>query len=144
MLTCAKLHTVAHASVDVMDETFVVAAPARVAAAFADPRRWPVLWPDLDLRVIADRGDLGVRWRVVGEWAGSMEVWLEAVGDGTVLHYFLHLVRSDPTAALSVRAAAREAARRHRAAKALAFALKDRLEEGREPGTAARRPEPRA
>lgn len=61
-----------------------------------------------------------------------MEVWLEAVGDGTVLHWFL---RVDPVGeALPPRAATREVVRRQRAAKALAFALKDRLEAGRPPG----------
>jgi hypothetical protein len=61
-----------------------------------------------------------------------MEVWLEAVGDGTVLHWFL---RVDPVGEpLTRRAATREGVRRQRAAKAVAFALKDRLEAGRPPG----------
>lgn len=116
-----------------VDETFLAVPPARLAAEFADPTRWRRLWPDLVLRVFADRGEKGVRWSVVGDaWRGSMEVWLEAVGDGTVLHYFL---RIDPVGApLSRRAAIREGVRRQRAAKALAFALKDRLEAGRPPG----------
>jgi hypothetical protein len=121
------------AAVDVVDETFLAVPPQRLAAEFADPARWRNLWPDLDLRVFADRGDQGVRWSVVGDtWRGSMEVWLEAVGDGTVLHWFL---RVDPVGApLGRRAATREVVRRQRAAKALAFALKDRLEAGRPPG----------
>lgn len=121
------------AGVDVMDETFLVVPPARLAQEFADPAAWRRLWPDLDLRVFADRGEAGIRWTVVGDaWRGSMEVWLEAVGDGTVLHYFL---RVDPLGApLAPREAAREAVRRQRAAKAVAFALKDRLEAGRPPG----------
>ena len=70
-----------------VDETFLAVPPQRLAAEFADPARWRSLWPDLDLRVFADRGAQGVRWSVVGDaWRGSMEVWLEAVGDGTVLH----------------------------------------------------------
>lgn len=121
------------ATVDVVDETFLAVPPERLAAEFADPDRWRDLWPDLALRVFADRGAQGVRWSVVGDaWRGSMEVWLEAVGDGTVLHYFL---RVDPVGgALGRRAATREAVRRQRAAKAVAFALKDRLEQGRPPG----------
>lgn len=121
------------AAVDVVDETFLAVPPERLAAEFADPARWRSLWPDLDLRVFADRGAQGVRWSVVGDaWRGSMEVWLEAVGDGTVLHWFL---RVDPVGApLGRRAATREVVRRQRAAKALAFALKDRLEAGRPPG----------
>ncbi|MEJ2861871.1 polyketide cyclase / dehydrase and lipid transport [Actinomycetospora flava] len=125
------------ATVDVVDETFLAVAPARLAPEFSDPAVWRRLWPDLALRVFADRGDKGVRWSVVGDaWQGSMEVWLEAVGDGTVLHYFL---RVDPVGAqLSPRAATREAVRRQRAAKALAFGLKDRLEAGRPPGVPPR------
>jgi hypothetical protein len=66
-----------------------------------------------------------------------MEVWLEPVLDGTVLHYYL---RADSTDAagrpvpLPPRKAAREVARRQRAAKAIGLALKDRLEAGRAPG----------
>jgi hypothetical protein len=121
------------ATVDVVDETFLAVPPERLAAEFADPEGWRDLWPDLALRVFADRGPQGVRWSVVGDaWRGSMEVWLEAVGDGTVLHYFL---RVDPVGeALTRRAATREAVRRQRAAKAVAFGLKDRLEAGRPPG----------
>jgi hypothetical protein len=66
-----------------------------------------------------------------------MEVWLEAVLDGTVVHYFL---RADPTGpdglptTWSRRRATAEAQRRQRAAKKIAFALKARLEAGRAPG----------
>ena len=118
---------------DVVDETFLAVPPERVAAEFADPAAWRRFWPDLALRVFTDRGVQGVRWSVVGDdRRGSMEVWLEVVGDGTVLHWFL---RVDPVGApLSRRAATREGVRRQRAAKAVAFALKDRLEAGRPPG----------
>ncbi|WP_116708946.1 polyketide cyclase / dehydrase and lipid transport [Actinomycetospora cinnamomea] len=128
------------AAVDVVDETFLAVPPERLAREFADPARWRRLWPDLDLRVFADRGPQGVRWSVVGDaWRGSMEVWLEAVGDGTVLHWFL---RVDPVGApLGRRAATREAQRRQRAAKVLAFALKDRLEAGRPPGVPPAHPD---
>lgn len=121
------------ATVDVVDETFLAVPPGRVATEFCDPAAWRRLWPDLALRVFADRGEKGLRWSVVGDaWQGSMEVWLEAVGDGTVLHYFL---RVDPLGRpLTRRAATREGVRRQRAAKALAFRLKDRLEAGRPPG----------
>lgn len=131
-------------TVDVMDETFLVAPPAMVAAAFADPTLWPRLWPDLDLRVLVDRGDEGIRWTVSGGWTGSMEVWLEPVLDGTVLHYFLRVDPDGDTPRLrrrgmGRRAVVRETLARQRAAKRVAFALKDRLEGGRPPGVA---PEP--
>ena len=80
-------------SVDVVDETFVAVPPDVLAAEFATPARWRTLWPDLDLEVVTDRGAAGFRWTVTGALVGSMEVWLEPVLDGTVLHYFL---RADP------------------------------------------------
>ena len=80
-------------SVDVVDETFVVVPPQVLAAEFATPARWRALWPDLDLRGHDRPGAAGFRWTVTGRLVGSMEVWLEPVLDGTVLHYFL---RADP------------------------------------------------
>jgi hypothetical protein len=124
-------------SVDVVDETFLAVEPAAVAAELASPARWRVLWPDLDLEVATDRGEKGVRWTVRGALVGSMEVWLEPVLDGTVLHYFL---RADPPGPdgtpqpLPVRRGAAMARARQRAAKTIAFALKARLEGGRAPG----------
>ncbi len=124
-------------SVDVVDETFLAVAPALVAAEFAEPARWPALWPDLRLEVMTDRGLEGVRWTVAGALVGSMEVWLEPVLDGTVVHYFLRADPVGPDGAprpASPRRAAAEARRRQRQAKAIAFACKDRLETGRAPG----------
>ena len=121
-------------TVDVMDETCVVAPPSVLAAASAGPATWARWWPDLTLTVVADRGDEGIRWAVSGAWTGSMELWLEAVLDGTVVHYFLRMDPADPDAALSRRAARREADARHRAAKRIAFTLKDRIEGARPPG----------
>jgi hypothetical protein len=124
-------------SVDVVDETFVAVPPDVLVVEFATPDRWRTLWPDLDLRVVTDRGPAGLRWTVTGALVGSMEVWLEPVLDGTLLHYFL---RADPPgpagtpAPASLRKGAAEARRRQRAAKAIAFACKDRLEAGRAPG----------
>jgi hypothetical protein len=124
-------------SVDVVDETFLAVPPAVVAAEFALPSRWPQLWPDLQLQVMTDRGVQGIRWTVRGALVGSMEMWLEPVLDGTLLHYYL---RADPPGPdgrpqpAPPRRAAAEASRRQRAAKAIAFACKQRLEAGREPG----------
>jgi hypothetical protein len=124
-------------SVDVVDETFLTVPREVVAAEFAAPRGWRALWPDLELEVVTDRGPAGVRWTVRGPLVGTMEVWLEAVLDGTVLHYFL---RADPPGPsgrpvpLSRRRGVAESQRRHRASKDIAFALKARLEAGRAPG----------
>lgn len=134
-------------SVDVVDETFITVPPARLAAEFADPDACLRFWPDLRLRVGTDRGEQGLRWIVTGALVGSMEVWLEPMLDGTLLHYYL---RADPAGPdgrpvpLPWRKAVSEAARRQRAAKAVAFGLKDMLEDGRPPGepppTGAARP----
>lgn len=122
---------------DIADETFLVVPPEVLAATFADPRVWPQFWPDLILDVYADRGNEGLRWTVRGAVVGTMEVWLEPVLDGTVLHYFL---RADPVAGRRVIRPAglrRERRRRQLAAKSLALALKARLERDRPPGCPA-------
>jgi hypothetical protein len=125
------------ASVDVLDETFLVVPPRSLVVIFADPERCRQFWPDLRLTVYTDRGDEGLRWTVHGALVGTMEVWLEQVLDGTVLHYYL---RADPVGrdgsvvALPPRAAAAETRRRHLATKQVMFALKDELEGDREIG----------
>jgi hypothetical protein len=119
--------------VDVIDETFLAVPPTTVAAAFADPGSWRRFWPDLRLEVYADRGPEGLRWTVAGALVGTMEVWLEPVLDGTLLHYFL---RADlPEGAQPRRGGVtREKTRRQLSAKALALDLKAVLEDGRPPG----------
>ena len=112
-------------AVDIADETYVARPPAVLAPDVADPASWRRWWPDLDLRVSRDRGMKGVQWSVRGALAGSMEIWLEPVGDGTVLHWFL---RADPPRPLSPRRAARERERRVRDWKRHVFTLKDRAE----------------
>lgn len=80
--------------VDVIDETFIVAPPAVVAAALRDPAMWARLWPDLEPHVFMDRGDDGIRLTVTGALVGSNEFWVEPWGDGAIVHYYL---RADPT-----------------------------------------------
>ena len=118
---------------DLVDETFLVATPSRVAAAVRDPARWQVWWPDLRLGVFQDRGDAGVRWNVRGALTGSMEVWLEPYGDGVILHHYVRCDAPDGQV-LSPAAAVRERRRRQRHAKRVFWALKDELEGGRRPG----------
>lgn len=133
---------------DLVDETYVVAAPAAVAAVVADERRWNRWWPGLQLTIFMDRGEQGIRWSVTGDLVGSSEIWLEPFKDGVVLHYYL---RAEPTAPGSTTQArplpdsprGRRAADRIRVRHALAWkrtvwSLKDELEAGRRPG------EPRA
>jgi hypothetical protein len=121
-------------AIDVVDETFLAVPPKVVAAAFADPLSWRRFWPDLVLEVYADRGDQGLRWTVRGGLVGTMEVWLEPVLDGTVLHYFLRADWPPGSARRRPRANLREITRRQLAAKSLALDLKTELEDGRVPG----------
>ena len=115
---------------DLSDETFIVATPERISVVVHDPERWRQWWPDLELRIFMDRAERGIRWSVSGSFTGSNEIWLEPVGDGTLVHYFL---RVDPAngGSLSPRRAA--AVRRSRALswKRWVNALKDELEAGR-------------
>jgi hypothetical protein len=117
--------------VDIVDETFLVAPPKVVASVFADPVGWRRYWPDLTLSVYLDRGDQGLRWTVRGALVGTMEVWLEPMLDGTLLHYFL---RAELSAPARPRDVDRERRRRQQAAKAIALRLKSILEDGRAPG----------
>jgi hypothetical protein len=127
----STLNSAAH-GIDVVDETFLAVPPATVAAAFADPASWRRYWPDLQLEVYTDRGEQGFRWTVRGALVGTMEVWLEPVLDGTLLHYFLRAaLTGDQIRPRDVR---REFDRRARAAKAIALELKEILEDGRAPG----------
>ena len=129
--------------VDLIDETFIVAAPCELAAVVHDPQRWRAWWPGLQLTVFMDRGEQGVRWSVTGDLVGSAEIWLEPFGDGVVVHHYL---RADPTRpgsptdavegdpAKLARLADRVRRRHALAWKRSVNALKDELEAGRAPG----------
>ncbi len=117
---------------DIVDETFIAVPPKLVATVFAEPASWRRFWPDLRLEVYADRGDQGQRWTIQGALTGTMEVWLEPMLDGTLLHYFLRADLSRP--ARRPRELRREYTRRQLAAKALSLDLKAQLEDGRAPG----------
>jgi hypothetical protein len=121
-------------AVDVVDETFLVVPPAALAAVFSDPANWPRFWPDLRLSVYVDRGDDGIRWTVQGALTGTMEVWLEPVLDGTLLHYFLRADPPSPFRRLKDQLSAIRT--RQTAAKAVALELKRQLEGGRAAGVA--------
>jgi hypothetical protein len=111
---------------DLADDTFVAAPPRTVSERVHDPARWRSWWPDLDLAVTLDRGVRGIHWEVEGALHGTAEIWLEAVGDGTVIHFYLRAGLSD-----------RARARRGRAWKRSVNRLKDELEAGRRPGDPA-------
>lgn len=141
-------------TVDLVDETYLRAPIAPVAALIHDRRRWADWWPRLTPTLFMDRGDDGIRWNVTGALVGSMEIWLEPMAEplgGVVLHFYL---RADPTVpgsattvAPAIGAAAAAQSRRWALpSKRNFWALKDELEtgiRGRGPGDRADRSAPR-
>ncbi len=115
--------------VDVVDETWIGVPPSSVAPYLQDRRNWARWWPELELELIEDRGEKGVRWTArTKEAAGRMEVWLQPDREGTVAHYFVAL-----ELLASGRAAdGRELARHFRVRdKAVFWALGDHLDPAR-------------
>jgi len=126
-------------SIQIADQTFVAADPAAVGRAVGDRAGWRRWFGDLSLTVVEDRAEKGVRWTVAGPLAGTMEVWLEPMLDGVVLHYFLH---AEPAGADPARVARSTVAamnhRRRVAGKRMAFEVKKTVEAGRPVGVAPR------
>ena len=117
-------------SLDLVDETYVVADRPLLAKVVADRARWNEWWPELTMAVFMDRGVDGIRWSISGALVGSSEIWLEPVGDGVLLHYYL---RAEP--ALRGRRKIEKLRKRHAMAwKRSVWALKDELEGDRRPG----------
>jgi hypothetical protein len=126
-------------SIQVADQTFVAANAADVGQAVADPSSWQRWWPDLRLDVIEDRAGKGLRWAVTGPLTGTMEIWLEPVLDGVLLHYFLHAEPSGAAAwQLTRMNPAKMTHRRRVAGKRMAFEVKSVLEASRPVGVAPR------
>lgn len=124
-------------SIQVADETFIAAAATQVGAAVADRSNWRRWWPDLQLQVVEDRAEKGVRWTVSGPLTGTMEIWLDPMLDGVLLHYFLH---AEPTGVTGRQLARMDLPklihRRRVAGKRMAFEVKARLERSRPVGVA--------
>ncbi|MDZ7578791.1 MAG: polyketide cyclase / dehydrase and lipid transport [Candidatus Nanopelagicales bacterium] len=130
--------------VDLVDETFLVVSPARLAAVVQERRRWAQWWPELSLSVFMDRGVKGIRWSITGAMVGSAELWLEEFGDGVILHYYLRADPVSPGSATQPRVLTdsprgRRAADRLRRREALrwkrtVWALKAEMEGERQPG----------
>jgi hypothetical protein len=118
-------------SIQVADETFVAAAATAVGRAVGDPASWRRWFPDLICEVVEDRADKGIRWTVTGGLSGTMEIWLEPVLDGVVLHYFLHAEPSGDPATMNL---AVQNHRRRVAGKRMAFEVKNNLEAARPVG----------
>ncbi len=134
-------------ALDLIDETFVSAGPELVAHAVHDPARWARWWPDLRLEVFMDRGAKGIRWSATGPYVGSLELWLEPVGDGVLVHHYVRLDPTVPGSATEPRPGPADSAGWRRAArmraryagrwKRHAWTLKDELEGARRPGEPA-------
>lgn len=118
-------------SIDLADETFVVADRGFVARKFDDPELWRTWWPRLRLTVFMNRGLDGVRWSVTGELTGSAEIWLEAWGDGVIVHWFL---RAELGSGFGPAEAARVQRRYATSFKRRIHAVKDEMEKGRVAG----------
>jgi len=118
-------------SIQVADETFVAAAATAVGRAVGDRANWRRWFPDLICEVVEDRADKGIRWTVAGGLSGTMEIWLESVLDGVVLHYFLHAEPSGDPATMNLAA---QNHRRRVAGKRMAFEVKNNLEASRPVG----------
>jgi carbon monoxide dehydrogenase subunit G len=76
-------------SVDLADETYVAVAPEVLAGRLADPSLLAEWFPALRFDVFMDRAEKGIRWSITGEVEGSMEVWLEPMAAGTLVHWYL-------------------------------------------------------
>lgn len=113
------------ATLDLHDETFVAAEPAVLRRLIVDQNlvgRW---FPRLRTTVFMDRDDKGVRWSVTGEVDGSLEVWLEQIPRGTVVHWF---VRGEPQPVGSARRSRRLADTYTDTLNAGMFSVKDTAE----------------
>jgi hypothetical protein len=122
-------------SIQIADDTFIAADAVEVGRAVGDPASWRRWWPDLLLTVVEDRADKGHRWTVAGALTGTMEIWLEPVLDGVVLHYFLHAEPSGVAAwQLAKMNLAKSNHRRRVAGKNMAFEVKRILEATRPVG----------
>ena len=74
--------------VDVVDDTFIRATPARIRASLEE--EWLAgVWPHLRVQLQRDRGVKGVRWAVTGQVVGEMEVWIEPYWDGAIVHHYV-------------------------------------------------------
>ena len=127
--------------IHLIDETWIDAPPDAVANEVATAQMWQLWWPSLSLTVTRDRGIKGMQWAATGRspkrrfragrtFSGTVEIWLEPMRGGVLLHHYLRL---DPTGhhRLSRRAAERVTRDFAWHAKRQFWQLKDHLEAGR-------------
>ena len=80
-------------TVDIADETYVRGEPSDLAARLCDPALLGEWFPALTFAVFMDRAEKGTRWSITGDIDGSMEVWLEPMARGALVHWF---IRGEP------------------------------------------------
>jgi hypothetical protein len=126
--------------IHLIDETWIDAPADAVANEVATPGMWRMWWPTLSLTVTRDRGLKGQQWTAGGQapshrfrrarpLTGTVEIWLEPMRGGVLLHHYLRL---DPVGEqLSRRASERITRDFAWHAKRQFWQLKDRLEAGR-------------
>ena len=108
--------------VDIVDETYIRAAPSTIRRRLDDAVWAAGVWPHLERTLARDRGVKGVRWTITGQVVGEMEVWIEPYWDGAVVHHYVRGVRGSQ--------APRDVATRHTLRwKRAVHALKDLLED---------------
>ena len=76
-------------TVDIGDETYVAVTPEQLAPRLVDPALLGEWFPRLTFEIFMDRAEKGTRWSITGEINGSMEVWLEPMARGAVVHWFV-------------------------------------------------------
>lgn len=123
--------------IHLIDETWIDADVERTSAAVADPVVWRLWWPTLYLTVTRDRGRKGIQWAARSatgsdvDLTGTVELWLEPVKSGVLLHHYLRLDPTDgPLSRRQVRRLTRDFAWQ---AKRVFWKLKDDLEATQRP-----------
>jgi hypothetical protein len=107
--------------IDLGDESWVAAPPARLLPRLRADELWRSWFPGVERDVFMDRGEKGVRWSVTGALVGSVEVWLEAFRAGTIVHWYVRAdVPSGPAEPLRARC--------ERAVNEGMFLVKDQVE----------------
>ncbi len=122
--------------INVVDEWYFAVSPAVAAARLGRLSFARALWPDLALSISEYRGLEGIRLLVHAPWKGTAEIWLEACGDGVIVHTYLRVTPPRPEWA-TPRRLRREAQRRSRYARRVLWCTRDILERDRRPGEPA-------
>lgn len=70
---------------------YIACRPGPLRSIVADPGSWRICWPELGLTPTGDRPQ-NLTWRVDGAELGTAEWYLEPLGHGVVVHWFLRVM----------------------------------------------------